>query len=162
MSDMEVTFGVVKPNTKSGRKKRNRKDDRPWLLGTDEIPPPLDVPWQMWSQSSNPHEGGLIRFEFTREGLIVGYVNEEKGFIAWHELAWMTGNQPRDLQEEIQYIREFAQAEAFAIGMARALKEWRDKVLGKPFLASYGDEVKEAIAAIDALMEKHPRLKECL
>lgn len=162
MSDV-IGFGrEIKLATKSGRKKRNRKDDRPWLLGTGDIPPPLDVPWQMWSQSSNPYEQGLVCFEFTREGLVVGWWQEEKVLIAWHELAWMTGQQPRGLQEEVQYIKEFAEAEAYAVGLARALKEWQERVAGKPFLASYVAEVKETIAAIDAVMEKYPRLKECL
>jgi hypothetical protein len=44
----------------------------------------------MWSQSSDPHEQGLVQFEFTEEGLGVGWCPDgylDKDVIPWHELA---------------------------------------------------------------------------
>lgn len=101
---------------------------RPWMLGTDEIPPPMRVPYQMWSRSSDPHQAGLVQFEFTEEGLAVRWFGDSdvptttlgsaiplfypKNIIEWHELAWLAGNQPRDVEAEIEWIKEKAQHEA--------------------------------------------------
>lgn len=156
----------MKPTLEPKRKRRKKdvySEARPWLLGTDDIPPPMRVPWQMWSKSSDPHQGGLVQFEFTPEGIAVGWYPEgytDKHVIPWHELAFLSGSRPRDLQEEIQHIRELAESEDFAVGNMRAVREWRDKTMMKPFLSSHGEAVKEACAAIDAVFEKYPILKE--
>lgn len=112
---MEIPFDQT-PQVKSSRKRvqRPRKEDRrPWLVGTDDIPPPMDVGWQMWSGSSSPYEQGLVKFEFTPKGLAVMWfgINEDRYVIEWHELASLAGNPPR-FAEQLEYLREQAVIEA--------------------------------------------------
>lgn len=104
---------------------------RPWMLGTNDIPPPIRVPWQIWSKSSDPHEQGLIQFEFTEEGLGVGWYPDgylDKNVIPWHELAWMAGSEHPDLATERQWIKEESQAEGYRLGLERAVTELTRKI----------------------------------
>lgn len=120
------------------RRKKTTYPGRPWMLGTDEIPPPMRVPFQMWSKSSDPHQGGLIQFEFTDEGLAVkwfgdfdasgGVVRDGKSIIEWHELTWVAGQKPLSLTEEIVWIKEQAAHDAYV----RVVREWLDRVGSSP------------------------------
>lgn len=154
----------MKPTLEPKRKPRKKHKfvGRPWLLGIEDIPPPMDVPFQMWSKSSDPHQQGLIQFEFSPEGISAGWFYEGKDVIPWHELAWFAGELHPDIKREIEFLKEKAEVEGFAVGMARALKVWQDKIIDKPFLASYGESVKEALAEISDVFEKYPSLKECI
>src|SRR5277367_2081583 len=113
-------------------KRKSLDKGRPWLLGTNDRPPPLRVPWQMWSQSSDPHQQGLIHFEFTEEGLAVGWFPEgiigEQNVIPWHELAWMSGSEHPDLKTECEFIKEQAEAEGYKHGMQNALNELQKRI----------------------------------
>lgn len=134
---------------------------RPWLLGTDDNPPPLRVPWQMWSKSSDPHQAGLIAFEFTEEGLAVGWFPKgftDKNIIPWHELAWMAGQQHPDLKTECEFIKEQAEAEGLSLGRKRAFEIVRLEAMkisniadetNNPFLAKYSEALKVAISQIE-------------
>lgn len=111
------------------RRKALKFPGRPWMLGTDEIPPPLRVPFQMWSRSSDPHQQGLVQFEFTEEGLAARWFGDSdvptatmssmsiplhgpKTIIEWHELAWLAGGLPRDVEAEIEWLKEKAAHES--------------------------------------------------
>jgi hypothetical protein len=108
------------------------------MLGTDDIPPPMDVPWQMWSQSSNPYEQGLIQFEFTPKGLAVswwgecpseqvsGGIRQAPYVIEWHELANIASLPPK-LEEDIQWIKEKAEIEGYKLGMKKAQAEFDER-----------------------------------
>jgi MarR-like DNA-binding transcriptional regulator SgrR of sgrS sRNA len=136
--------------------KRKKLDSgRPWLLGTNDIPPPMRVPWQMWSKSSDPHQQGLIQFEFTEEGLSVGWCPHgfiEKDVIPWAELAWMAGSQHPDLKSEAEWIKEQAQSEGYKLAREMVMKELQTKVnaivdeadrTGNPFLLKHAQAWKE-------------------
>ena len=137
---------------------------RPWMLGTDDNPPPLRVPWQMWSRSSDPHQQGLIAFEFTEEGLAVGWYPDgflEKDVISWDELAWMSGNQSLDLKREVEFIKEQAETEGLKLGRQKAVEEISGKVAqfesianetSNPFLLKYAESLKTAITEIKELL----------
>lgn len=107
--------------------KSRKSPYKPFLLGSDDIHPPLDVPWQMWSTSSNPYEQGLVQFEFTPEGLRIGWMYTEKLVIRWHEMAFIAAHPPR-LNEEIQHIREGAERAGYLYGLAKALKQFESKM----------------------------------
>ena len=131
------------------RKKLNQ--GRPFLLGTNDNPPPLRVPWQMWSKSSDPYQQGLVAFEFTEEGLAVGWFPEgflSKDVIPWHELAWMAGNDHPDLKDEVQRIKENAELEGFKHARDRVLDVVQSVIAEEPdnpFLKKYVDKLKKAI-----------------
>lgn len=110
------------------RKRPTKEPRRPYLLGTDDIPPPMDVPWQMWSNSSNPYEQGLVQFEFTPKGLQVRWldIDEQAYVIEWHELAIIAGLPPK-LTEEVQHIKEKAENEGYIWGLAKALQRFGKK-----------------------------------
>lgn len=138
---------------------------RPWMLGTSDIPPPLRVPWQMWSNSDDPHEQGLVQFEFTEEGLGIGWYPDayfSKEVIPWHELAWEAGKEHPDLKREREWLKEQSQTEGYRLGMERAVGELTRKIWSieasspeNPFLKKYAadltrviDEVKQIILAM--------------
>lgn len=139
--------------------KRKKLDaGRPWLLGTEDRPPPLRVPWQMWSKSSDPHQQGLIAFEFTEEGLAVAWFPEgfiEKDVIPWHELAWMAGQQSPDLKKELEWIKETAQAEGYKMAKKIALEKVEAIIAEEPdnpFLKKYAAKLKLAIEEVQATL----------
>jgi hypothetical protein len=146
------------------RKKLDR--GRPWLLGKNDTPPPMRVPWQMWSQSSNPHQQGLIAFEFTEEGLAVGWYPEgflEKSIIPWDELAWMSGQVNPDLKIEAQYLKEQAETDGYKLGKQRAVEEIRLKIMklrtmsdetGNPFLVKYAEALKAVMDEVEATLNQ--------
>lgn len=115
------------------------------MLGTDDIPPPMDVPWQMWSNSSNPYEQGLVQFEFTPKGLAVNWFGgcpEEKVkgglryapyVIEWHELANIAELPPR-LDEDLQFLKEKAENEGYREGMERSQREFDERTKGPQIL----------------------------
>lgn len=118
----------------------------------------------MWSKSSDPHQNGLIQFEFTEEGLAVKWfgnfdtegmtVRDGKGIIEWHELAWVAGQQPLSLKEEIEWIKEQAEAEGAKAGIEIALgvlRDWHDKVTREPI----SPFVRPLVERCCALLEKH-------
>jgi hypothetical protein len=108
---------------------------RPWMLGTDDIPPPMDVPWQMWSKSSNPYEQGLVQFEFTPEGLAVQWwgPHETRYVITWNELGIMAELPPK-LAEDVQWIKEQAEMDGFKAGLERAEREFDQRTKGPQFV----------------------------
>jgi len=129
------------------------------MLGTDEIPPPLRRPWQMWSTSSDPYQNGLIQFEFTEEGLAVGWFPDAKQLIPWHELAWGAGTKSPDLNGEVEWVREQAQAEGYRLAKKQFIEDMRGKVTkiglmlietDNPFLAKYAEKLKELIVETEA------------
>jgi len=130
-----------------------KQDKRPWLLGTDEIPPPIDVPYQMWSKSSNPYEQGMLQFEFVPQGVKVGWWFEPKQTIEWHELALFIGCLPRDFQDDMQCIREQtytdALREGFAYGTAKAMDFWKEKALQWPQSEEAVKLIQEAIRVLE-------------
>ena len=132
--------------------KRKKLDiGRPWLLGTNDIPPPMRVPWQMWSKSSDPHQQGLIQFEFTEEGLAVGWWPEgvlSKRVIPWDELAWMAGSTPVNLALEVEHIKEQSQAEGYQLARHQVLHKISEVIAeepSNPFLVKYAVKLKKAI-----------------
>lgn len=138
--------------------KRKKLDaGRPFRLGVDEVPPPLRVPWQMWSKSSNPHQQGLIQFEFTEEGLAVGWwpvIDNGKEIIPWDELAWMAGQQSPDLKKELEWIKEQAQTEGYKLA-GKAMIERVDKIIAdepdNPFLLKYKAKLQQAIDEVKGM-----------
>jgi hypothetical protein len=139
--------------------KRKKLDGgRPWLLGTEDRPPPMRVPWQMWSRSSDPHQQGLIHFEFTEEGLAVGWFPEgiigDQSVIPWHELAWMAGEKTPDLKKEIEWIKEQAQAEGYQLARGMVLHKVSEVIAeepSNPFLTKYAVKLKKAIDEVKKL-----------
>jgi hypothetical protein len=138
------------------RKSASKGATRPWLLGTNDTPPPLRVPWQMWSKSSDPHEQGLVQFEFTEEGLGVGWCPDgyfDKDVIPWHELAWMAGKEHPYLKREREYLKEQSQTEGYRLGYERAMEEIMPIIWGaateaqnteNPFLKKYVEDLERA------------------
>lgn len=135
---------------------------RPWMLGTNDIPPPIRVPWQMWSKSSSPYEQGLVQFEFTDEGLAVGWCPDgylDKDVIPWHELAWMAGKEHPDLKREREYLKEESQTEGYRLGLERAVEKLTEKI-GEidssgdenPFLKKFAADLTKATEDIDKLV----------
>lgn len=140
--------------------KRNlQQNTLPLVMG-----PPLPVGrYEAENTCSDPHWAGPIEVQFKPCEIQVRWLGEtEWKSVTWHEIMYVADALPIPIVENIEYLKQEAVAEAYAVGLARALKEWQSKVMGRPFLASYGDSVKEAIAAIDSVFEKYPRLKECL
>ena len=146
--------------------KRKKLDSgRPWLLGTDEIPPPLRTPWQMWSKSSDPHQQGLIQFEFTEEGLTVAWFPDglqEKNVIPWDELAWASGQNSPDLRRELEFIKEKAQDEGLRWAKEQFVKDMRVKIteIGlivqqteNPFLTKYAEQLTRIIKETEATLQ---------
>ena len=108
----------------------------------------------MWSQSSSPHEQGLIQFEFASEGLMIAWHPDTKQLIPWNELAWMSGQPNPNLKTEADFLKEQAQSEGYELGMARALTEARSisiltATAGNPFVKKYVDELEAAIRSIE-------------
>ena len=128
----------IEKNSAVGRARRKmqrptKEPLRPWMLGTNDIPPPMDVPWQMWSQSSSPYEQGLIQFEFTPKGLAVRWfgVDEKRYVIEWHELG-IIANLPPKLEEDLQHLKEKSEHEGYLWGLAKALERYGDKTQMPP------------------------------
>ena len=126
---------------KTKRTKRLPPEARkPWMVGTNDNPPPLDVPWQMWSNSSSPYEQGLVQFEFTPKGIAVKWCgpDEPKLVVEWHELACMAAWPPK-LREELDSLRERAAAEGYMWGLTKALERFGDRYtdpIGSVFMVS--------------------------
>lgn len=135
-------MNIVDKSKRIPKKDRpKRTDRRPWLVGTDDIPPPMDVGWQMWSESSNPYEQGLVQFEFTPKGLAVQWfgLEEHRYVIEWHELA-IISNSPPKFHEEMTYLREKAEMDGFKEGLERAQKEFDERTMGPRIV--FGEKLK--------------------
>lgn len=134
------------------------------MLGTNDIPPPLRVPWQMWSQSSDPHQQGLVQFEFTEEGIGVNWFPDRvttKDVIPWYELAWTAGSDHPDLVTECEFLKEKAEQEGYRLGLEKAVEMLTERVLKikgegseNPFLKKYGADLGKALKDIQQIVEE--------
>jgi hypothetical protein len=149
------------------RRKTTEEARRPVLLGTNEIPPPMDIPWQMWSRSSDPHQQGLIVFEFTPDGLGVCWWEEQslvngrlsKAVIPWHEMAWMAGQQSPDLKSELDWIKERAQIDGYRIAREMVMQKVHSEICKlrsiaeethNPFVAKYADGLNGVMDEVES------------